>query len=180
MAEKTEKRLFKVTKELNVGSDTLVEYLHKHGHKEVKDDLNTKISQEQYELLLKQFAPDKLQKAKADEKKAESKPVAEDLPKTEDTPAVTPVVSEIKKGIDIPKPKVIGKINLEDLRRKPSAKVPPAPEIIKTEPEVPVIVKEEITPDVPEVFQTPPPPVKEEVIAPVIADNPEPVITPKA
>ncbi len=74
IAKKTEKRLFKVMKELNVGSDTLVEYLHKHGHTEVKDDLNTKISKEQYEFLLKQFTPDKLQKLKSEDKTPKEDP----------------------------------------------------------------------------------------------------------
>ncbi len=172
MAEKTEKRLFKVTKELNVGSDTLVEYLHKHGHKEVKDDLNTKISPEQYELLLKQFAPDKLQKAKADEKKAESKPVVEDLPKTEDNPTPPPIVQEVKKGIEIPKHKVIGKINLEDLRRKPSQKNQPTPEIHKVQVETHVELKQEnpveIKTEAPVELKTETPPVELKTETPAV------------
>jgi len=75
MAEKNnEIRLFKVVKELNVSSDRLVEFLQKSGHKEIVDNLNTKLNATHYEVLLKQFAPDKLDKIKAEEAKL-SKPI---------------------------------------------------------------------------------------------------------
>ena len=59
-------RLFKVAKELNVGSDTLVEYLQDKGHK-VSNVPNTKLSGDQYELLLKEFASEKILKEKAEQ-----------------------------------------------------------------------------------------------------------------
>ena len=43
-------RLNKVAKDFNVGIQTLVEYLAKKGH-QVEQSPNTKISEEQYELL---------------------------------------------------------------------------------------------------------------------------------
>ncbi|MEM9723592.1 MAG: translation initiation factor IF-2 N-terminal domain-containing protein, partial [Bacteroidota bacterium] len=59
-------RLFKVAKELNVGSDTLVDYLQDKGHK-VTNVPNTKLSGDQYELLLKEFASEKILKEKAEQ-----------------------------------------------------------------------------------------------------------------
>ena len=52
-------RLSKVTKECNVGLQTVVEFLQKKGFGDVEATPNTKISEEQYELLLKEFSPDK-------------------------------------------------------------------------------------------------------------------------
>lgn len=45
-------RLNKVIKECNVGLHTAVEFLHKEGFAEVKEDLNYKITDEQYERSL--------------------------------------------------------------------------------------------------------------------------------
>jgi translation initiation factor IF-2 len=50
-------RLNKVTRDLNVGLSTVVEFLHKKGF-EVKEDPNAKISDEAYELLVKEFKKD--------------------------------------------------------------------------------------------------------------------------
>lgn len=48
-------RLSKVAKELNVGKDTLIECLKRHGH-EVDPNPNTKITPEQYDILMREFA----------------------------------------------------------------------------------------------------------------------------
>jgi len=58
-------RLNKVTRDLNVGLLTVVEFLHKKGF-EVKEDPNTKISDEAYELLVKEFKKDKNIKEESD------------------------------------------------------------------------------------------------------------------
>ena len=50
-------RLSKAIKECNVGLQTAVDFLNKKGIGEVEANLNTKISDEQYELLLKEFKP---------------------------------------------------------------------------------------------------------------------------
>jgi translation initiation factor IF-2 len=52
-------RISKVTRELNVGSATLVEFLHKKGFTDVKDDLNQKLTDKQYRLLVAEFSQDK-------------------------------------------------------------------------------------------------------------------------
>lgn len=51
-------RLNKVARDLNVGVQTIVEFLQKKGF-EINVDPNTKISDEQHELLVKEFSTDK-------------------------------------------------------------------------------------------------------------------------
>ena len=58
-------RLNKVAKDFNVGLQTLVDYLAKRGH-QVDPNPNTKISEEQYELLATVFQADRMVKEEAD------------------------------------------------------------------------------------------------------------------
>ncbi len=58
-------RLNKVAKDFNVGIQTLVEYLAKKGH-QVEQSPNTKISDEQYELLAIAFQGERMVKQEAD------------------------------------------------------------------------------------------------------------------
>ncbi len=51
-------RLNKVTRDLNVGITTVVEFLQKKGYT-VEANPNTKITDEQYDLLVKEFSTDK-------------------------------------------------------------------------------------------------------------------------
>lgn len=57
-------RLSKVVRELNISSSSAVEFLNSKGFK-VLNDLNLKLSEEMYTLLLRQFSSDKEQKQKA-------------------------------------------------------------------------------------------------------------------
>ncbi len=59
-------RLSKVAKNLNVGINNLVEFLHKKGIT-VESNPNTKISNEQYQLLIAEFSKDKKIKKEAEE-----------------------------------------------------------------------------------------------------------------
>ena len=61
-------RLNKATTNLNIGLQTAVEFLKSHHIGELKDDANpnTKITDEQYNALVKYFSVDKKVKAKAD------------------------------------------------------------------------------------------------------------------
>ena len=52
-------RLNKATKECNVGLQTAVEFLQKKGFKDIEANPNTKITDEQYEMLLNEFNRDK-------------------------------------------------------------------------------------------------------------------------
>ncbi len=51
----TTKRLSKVAREFNLGISTIVEFLRKKGH-EIDTNPNTKVSEEQYNLLLKEYS----------------------------------------------------------------------------------------------------------------------------
>ena len=48
-------RLQQVLKKMNVGLNTVVEFLHKNGYPEVESNPNTRLSDEQYALLVKEF-----------------------------------------------------------------------------------------------------------------------------
>ncbi|MFN0204536.1 MAG: translation initiation factor IF-2 [Bacteroidia bacterium] len=174
MTDKKEYRLFKVAKELNVSSGTLVEYLHKHGQKEVSDNLNTKVSQIQYDLLLKQFGSDKTQKEKVEmyrEHRKDEQRTPKNLnegksEEAEELLSANQLRNEIDKKPEklelFQKVKVIGKIDLENKNKKVVSE-----EEVKTEINTPPVVP------------TPPPvepPVKE---VPVIEENETPkVVTP--
>ena len=52
-------KLIQVQRKLNVGINTVVEFLHKKGHPvEENANPNTRISDEQYALLVKEFGKD--------------------------------------------------------------------------------------------------------------------------
>ncbi|MEG1999617.1 MAG: hypothetical protein RR015_06345, partial [Bacteroidales bacterium] len=55
-------RLNKVTRDLNVGMQTLVAFLQKNGFTAGDYGPNTKITEEQYTLLVKEFSNDKSMK----------------------------------------------------------------------------------------------------------------------
>ena len=50
-------KLIQVQRKLNVGINTVVDFLHKKGF-DVEDNPNTRISDEQYALLVKEFGKD--------------------------------------------------------------------------------------------------------------------------
>ena len=89
-------RISKVLSELNIGLDTAVDFLSAKGH-EVEKNRNTKISDEQYALLLDSFASDKSHKDQAESiisQKREEKAthLAEKLAATVPVVAPTPAV----------------------------------------------------------------------------------------
>ena len=59
-------RLNKVTRDLNVGISTAVEFLRKKGC-EVEENPNAKITDEEFDLLRQEFITDKALKAKSDQ-----------------------------------------------------------------------------------------------------------------
>ena len=143
-------RLSKVTKELNVGLQTCVDFLQKKGHT-VENSLNAKINDEQYELLVMQFSKDKDLRLKAEqaqrerissklEAKAEAK-AAEESKKEEakkETPA--PKQEEEKPSVGF---KVVGKIDLDapkkaEPKEEPQAEAPKSVELPKEEPQTEV------------------------------------------
>ena len=136
-------RLSKVTKELNVGLQTCVDFLQKKGHT-VENSLNAKINDEQYELLVMQFSKDKdlLQKAQQAQRerlnsKMEAKAAAEEAKKEEPKQeAPAPKKEEEKPAVGF---KVVGKIDLnapkkaepkkEEVKPEPKAEVKPEPKV---------------------------------------------------
>ncbi len=104
-------RLNKVTKECNVGLQTAVEFLQKKGFIDVVANPNTKISEEQYQLLLTEFTQDKglrkevtqiqQQRQSEKEKEKERKRVVQVLETKVEKLAGTKIVGKI--DLDAPK-----------------------------------------------------------------------------
>ncbi|MBQ4032789.1 MAG: hypothetical protein II620_02390, partial [Paludibacteraceae bacterium] len=59
-------KLNKVVKEFNISLSTAVEFLHKNGFPDVKEDVNGRIQDDEYELLKKAFGEDKKEKKLSD------------------------------------------------------------------------------------------------------------------
>ena len=140
-------RLSKVTKELNVGLQTCVDFLQKKGY-DVENSLNAKINDEQYELLVIQFSQDKDVRLKAEQaqreranSKMEAKAAAEEAKKAE-AKVEEPAVEEEKPAVAF---KVVGKIDLNAPKKEePKAEAKPEP---KAEPKAePAPVVEEVAP----------------------------------
>ena len=157
---------------MNVGIDTVVGYLQKKGF-EVDSNPNAKISDEQYDMLVKEFAPDKILKKESDNISIErhKRPAPAEKP-AEATPVVTP---------DAAQPRILRTI---DLDKKPSAAKPVAaqPEKVEEKP-APAPVVEKPVEKKPEPAPAPQP-VKEEVKpAPVVEKpvekKPEPTPAPE-
>ncbi len=117
MADKT-KKLFTIAKELNVATSTIVEFLNHSGF-EVENKPIAKISDEMYDLLLKEFSSAIDEKEKADEllhqrldKKKTEKLVEKPKP---ETPKIIHPVEEPKKA---PEPEI-----QEKVEEKPAASV---------------------------------------------------------
>ena len=169
-------RLSKVTKELNVGLQTCIDFLQKKGYT-VENSLNAKINDEQYELLVIQFSQDKDVRLKAEQaqreranSKMEAKAAAEEPKKAEPKKEVA-AVEEEKPAVTF---KVVGKIDLEAPKNeaKAEAKPEPKPEL-KAEP-TPVV--EEVAPVVEApVVEEPKVVVEEKPVAPMV-EKPAPVV----
>ena len=133
-------RLNKVTRDLNVGITTAVEFLQKKGFV-VEANPNTKITDEQFEMLKKEFSTDKDLKIKSERflqerqsKERKGSVAIEGYETKDETKAKS---DEIKTMIpeDIrPKFKPVGKIDLNNLGKKP---------VIEPEPVVQPEVSEE-------------------------------------
>ena len=139
--EKKLPRLGAAAKEFNVSTGTIVDLLKKAGM-EIEDNRNVKLTAEMYEVLVKKLSGEK--KVKEDSQKLdmdfsynkpganktepESKPAAaEEEPEQLLIKSTTLVKETIK--VEINKPKVVGKIDLEP-KKKPASK--PEPEKVET------------------------------------------------
>ena len=120
-------KISKVAKDLNVGISTLVEFLQKN-NQNVEDNLNTRITDEQYEMLVRAFKNDKDLKSKSDK-------YSSDRHKEKAKPAPAPHVApkEEIKTVVVPQPKVVGKINLDEIN-KPKVVATPKPQKTEEKP----------------------------------------------
>ncbi|MEZ4828265.1 MAG: translation initiation factor IF-2 [Bacteroidia bacterium] len=134
-------RLFKVAKELNVATGMLVEHLQGKGF-DVENSPNTKLSGEQYELLLKEYASEKLMRERAELLSEKRK---------EDVRAVTTKVAPATKEED-PENDLISP---EQLRSTIHTKTTPKPETEKKVEQTPVPKTEVKTPPVTETHHEP-------------------------
>jgi len=151
MTEKKSYRLAKVAKELNVGMATVVDYLTKEGYT-VESNPNTKISEEMHMSLLKEFKPDidaKIQSSKVviNQPQKETITIDDIQPQKEEPKDSTEEdLFTNETSYNIKGPKIISKINLDDLNR-PKKKDP----VVEPVPEKPAIieeVKEKITKEI--------------------------------
>ena len=147
-------RLNKVTRDLNVGITTVVEFLQKKGHT-IEASPNAKITEEQYAELVKEFSKDK------NLKKESEKFIQERQNKDRNKPTVSIDADEPKKEEEIDlrptaKFKPVGKIDLDSLNKRPAAQKVEEP-VKEAEPEVaqePVIVEQPVVEEKkPEVVQ---------------------------
>ena len=129
-------RLNKVTRDLNVGITTVVEFLQKKGYA-IEANPNTKITEEQYAELVKEFSTDKSLK-KETEKLIQERQVKE---RSKSAVIVEGYEEPKKEEVDlrpISKFKPVGKIDLDKLNKRPdTSKEEPAKKKVKTEPAEP-------------------------------------------
>lgn len=170
-------RLNKVTRDLNVGITTVVEFLQKKGYT-IEASPNAKITEEQYAVLVKEFSTDKNLKIESekfsqerqnkDRNKAsisiegfESKKEKEEVVKT--------VIPEEAR----PKLKQVGKIDLDNLNKKTASKVvEPAAKVIEQTPKAEPVVEKVV-----ERKETPQP--EKETPKPVVVEEKKPESTPQ-
>ena len=124
-------RLNKVTRDLNVGITTVVEFLQKKGY-DVESNPNAKITEEQYDELVKEFSKDK--NLKKETEKLTQERQTKDRGKSS---VAIEGFEEPKKEEEIDlrpasKFKPVGKIDLDALNKKPEAPAQPEPEAVQT------------------------------------------------
>ena len=165
-------RLNKVTRDLNVGITTVVEFLQKKGFADIEVNPNTKITEEQYALLVKEFSKDKNLRLESEKfiqerQNKDRNKASISIDGFEEVPAEAEKKEEVVKTVvpesARPKFKPVGKIDLESLnKRKPSftkEKEEPVAEPVKEV--VADVVEEKVETPVVEVEQP-----KEDVVAP--------------
>ena len=134
-------RLNKVTKECNVGLQTAVEFLQKKGFSDVEANPNTKISDEQYQMLVAEFKKDKglRDDAAVISRKRQHKEKKATIALPEEKPVEIKTATEAKLGKG---PKVVGRIDLDNLRARGPVAAPKQEEKPQAETETPVSQKE--------------------------------------
>ena len=171
-------RLNKVTRDLNVGITTVVEFLQKKGYA-IEASPNAKITEEQYAVLVKEFSTDKNLKKESEKFIQERKNKERNNQPVSNESAEEPK----KEEIDLrPKFKPVGKIDLDSLNKRPSApkveesvKVEAPKVIAEPEPKKVEPVKEEVKPE-PKKVVAPAEEVKVSQEEPMKKETPETVV----
>ena len=174
-------RLNKVTRDLNVGITTAVEFLQKKGFT-VEANPNTKITDEQFELLKKEFSTDKDLKIKSErfsqERQKDRNKASVSIDGYEKEAPEKAKPEEIKTVVPEdarPKFKPVGKIDLDKLNRRPAAPAPaPAQEKEKEVEKAVVVEEKKVEEPAPVVVETPKPEP-----APVPQPEPQPAPVPE-
>lgn len=161
-------KISKAAKDFNISIATLVEFLQKKGIEvENPENPNTRINETAYELLVKEYAPDRKLKNQSELISTQRAKVQE---KPKETPKATDEVYRTKTASA--GPKVIGRIDLSTGKPKPAEPVKeeqPAAPVQETKPEAPVKTAEEPKPET-----TPAPVKKEEKAAPAVTEKEAP------
>lgn len=164
-------RLIKISKDLNVGISSLVEFLHKKGF-DVESNPNTKIDSGQQELLIREFGDSEDLRAFFDYKKEKER--AKEVPKEEvkpepepvkEEPVQTEIKTEIPESIK-PHVQVVDKIDLDALNRP--KKVELRREEVVVEPEEMPVIEEVV-----EEIKVQPEPLPEKEVEQVIEEKVE-------
>ena len=140
-------RLNKVTKECNVGIQTAVEFLQKKGFKDVEPNPNTKITDEQYDLLVAEFKTDKgLRKdATIISQQRQQKEKKETVALPEEKP-----IEVISQPVQERRPKIVGHLNLDAINKpksvEPKVEKPVEAPVIEEKIEEPIVAKPTIEP----------------------------------
>ncbi|HEX8377316.1 MAG TPA: translation initiation factor IF-2 [Pedobacter sp.] len=118
MSEGKSINLLKAAKELNIGLSTAVESLNKKGYK-VEPKPNTKLTEEMYEALLKDYQGDKIVRE-------EARQIVIGKIRRDDAPAAAPERQESHRGSDFEQEEILIK-NTGSFIPPPSEKPKPAP-----------------------------------------------------
>ena len=132
-------KISKAVKDLNIGMQTARDFLKKNNI-EVDDNVNARISDDAYNLLIQKFKPAMQQKKAAEQiihdRKEEKAAIAAEKKRRE--------AEEIKPEVVIQKPKVVGKIELDTkgnpVAPKPADTPAPEPEVKEVKPQQPAPV----------------------------------------
>ena len=184
-------RLNKVTRDLNVGITTAVEFLQKKGYT-VEANPNTKITDEQFDMLKKEFSTDKDLKIKSERfsQERQSKDrlkssVSIDGYKETQEKAKPEEIKTVVPEDARPKFKPVGKIDLDKLNRRPAQEKEKEVEKVviaekKVEEPAPVVVEEPKPQPTPAPQPQPAPePVQQPAPQPAPVPQPEPKVEPK-
>ena len=184
-------RLNKVTRDLNVGITTAVEFLQKKGYT-VEANPNTKITDEQFDMLKKEFSTDKDLKIKSERfsQERQSKDrlkssVSIDGYKETQEKAKPEEIKTVVPEDARPKFKPVGKIDLDKLNRRPAQEKEKEVEKVviaekKVEEPAPVVVEEPKPQPAPAPQPQPAPePVQQPAPQPAPVPQPEPKVEPK-